>query len=72
MTEQPRNPLVAARATTAVGRLERGTDLALAQLQAYCDEVNAKEWVRASGDPFVVIGKAPDRRIGRASERRRA
>lgn len=49
-----------------------GTDAALRQLQGHCDDLNAKPWVQASGDPFVVIGSAPDRRVGRASERRAA
>jgi hypothetical protein len=44
-----------------------GADAGLRQLQAHCDELNARDWVRVSGDPFVVFGDAPDRRVIRKS-----
>lgn len=63
MTEQLTNPLIAARSTTAVGRMERGTDLALSQLQAHCDQLNRMNipW------RWDVRGTAPNRYVHRAA-----
>jgi hypothetical protein len=45
----------------------RGTDHGLRQLQGHCDQLNAMGFT--GSDPWVVIGHAPNRRVGRASER---
>ena len=60
MTEQPKNPLMAARGT-AVARMERGSDLALGQLADHCQRLNsmALNWW------WEVRGTAPDRYVHR-------
>lgn len=45
----------------------KGTDAGLRQLQSHCDDLN-RSGVFAS-DPWVVLGSAPNRRVGRNSER---
>lgn len=41
------------------------------RLQGHCDLLNNYGWVRASGDPYVVVGRPGEQRIVRASERAR-
>lgn len=49
-----------------------GTDAGLRQLQAHCERLNAFSWVQTSGDPYVVTGDAPNRKVSRRSELPRA
>jgi hypothetical protein len=48
---------------------ERGTDSAVANLQAHCDKLNAMSWVRQSGKPYMISERHVDGQLVRFVDR---